>query len=145
MNREIKFRAWCKNNQKMLLWDEIRRWDGLSEVVDPQIPVFIVSEKERTFPYIPMQFTGLKDCKGTEIYEGDILKEISPRGNKYQVFGVKGGFALNTFQDEIKDAKTGYVPLAEMQSTDYVESQCEVIGNVWETPELLTSPNRMGI
>ena len=83
-----------------------------------------------------MQFTGLLDRHEKEIYSGDILKD----GNKiFQVFDYKGGFTINTFQDELKDGFTATEALADNQTCSYVESNCEVIGNIYENLDLLLS------
>jgi len=82
------------------------------------------------------QFTGLHDKNGKEIYEGDILKEIAPRGYIYRVFSAAGGFVINAFQDEITMLRFAE-PIANMQTAGYIQEQCEVIGNIHENPELL--------
>jgi uncharacterized phage protein (TIGR01671 family) len=82
------------------------------------------------------QFTGLHDKNGKEIYEGDLLKEIAPRGYIYRVFGVAGGFVINSFQDEITMLRFAE-PIANMQTAGYIQEQCEIIGNIHENPELL--------
>jgi len=60
MNREIKFRAWHKSAKEMLYPENGK-----------QSYVFCWGEEGQ--PVIIMQFTGLKDRNGNEIYEGDIV------------------------------------------------------------------------
>ena len=103
MNREIKFRA----------WDKTGFHKGM--VYDPKLNVVLEDNS-----YEVMQFTGLKDKNGKEIYEGDI---IDWKGDKWIVeysgscFVVVFGNCENT--------------------VDSVNDNCEVIGNKFENPELL--------
>ena len=115
--REIKFRSWCPDDGgkgKMKTVGQIQFWhDGGIKWTDPDCD-------ER---YI-MQYTGLKDSKGREIYEGDI------------VFGVDNEKDIT--RAEVKFRFGGFEPF-----THYIESRrmdevnCEVIGNIYENPELL--------
>jgi len=70
-----------------------------------------------------MQYTGLKDKNGKEIYEGDIVKI---EGFINHVVGFEDG--------AFRWMNVGpYLPIAERIS----ERECEVIGNIYENPELL--------
>lgn len=75
-----------------------------------------------------MQFTGLLDSKGNEIYEGDIL--ANPDGYKGKASIVKWndeGAYFHVFRGE---TSSGYTLKGET-------SRAEIIGNIYENPELL--------
>lgn len=111
MSREIKFRSFY-NNKKMLYSDSYINLYYFFELNPEQFTL--------------MQFTGLKDKKEKEIYEGDILKTNSGIG--YMVFD-NCGYAIKSTGSEAVDYEF---------SAFYLE--CEVIGNIHENPELLNQP-----
>jgi len=111
--REIKFRAWDKNANKMFFDGSSAIFHILRDSIDgamliPQPGLFI------------MQYTGLKDKNGKEIYEGDIIKE--PDTPNRQITFKDGSFMLTM------DDGQRYLPNSGRR---------EVIGNIYENPELL--------
>jgi len=71
-----------------------------------------------------MQFTGLLDKNGKEIFEGDIW--LRPQGQKFRV--------------DFKSSQWALTPLGDWVSYPYFHSQApkgEIIGNVHQNPELI--------
>ena len=136
MNRKIKFRAWVTENQMIEhnsidFNDFLHKTDLLGNINHSYCgDVFIL-----------MQFTGLHDKNGKEIYEGDILEYVRLDGSKifYKVFYKKGGLVINIHQDDFKkDNPLFYEPIADMQTSGFIEQNCTIIGNIYENPELLS-------
>tara|TARA_R110000772_G_scaffold249530_2_gene363818 strand:+ start:14864 stop:15253 length:390 start_codon:yes stop_codon:yes gene_type:complete len=126
--RDIKFRAWDEKKKEWLDFSaEFRRaisFDGkvYSGLYDCCLDNVVIQ-----------QFTELKDVKGTEIYEGDIVKLKKPSG-KIVVDEVVFGdmtMGLNTGFGA-KSGEYGY------EGEDFVYlDKSEIIGNIFENPELL--------
>lgn len=120
--REIKFRAWDIPNKRMCLVKDIHfRFDYREDIDGPVSGIMIQTEDgdDITLNYELMQYVGLKDKNGKEIYEGDIL-----RGGRVVVYGeIDGGYE--------SEYGIGF------NINPYWPSEEEVVGNVWENPELL--------
>lgn len=78
------------------------------------------------------QFTGLYDCDGKEIYEGDILK-WEKDGLMYVVKFWDGMFYASV--EECNEGILGGFPLHAL--TEYDDRKCEIVGNIYDNPELL--------
>lgn len=73
MNREIKFRAWHKNLKKMFKIGQITFEKGTWNF-EPNDRDFIGMSIPYQPSFVLMQYTGLHDKNGKEIYEGDIIR-----------------------------------------------------------------------
>ena len=123
MQRTIKFRAWDKTLNKIHSWSTIENHFTLEELLDTNF-------------FEAMQYTGLKDKNGTEIYDGDYIRH-SRRTIKGSVFT----HVCRVFQHESGTWRIeGYHednPSYETKGTVYeVHKVCEVSGNIYENPEL---------
>lgn len=78
------------------------------------------------------QFTGLYDCDGTEIYEGDIVK-WGKDGLMYAVRFWHGMFYASV--EECNEGILGGFPLHAL--TEHEDGKCEIVGNIYDNPELL--------
>lgn len=119
--REIKFRAWDTQAEEMLYGVE-HTYDGYKV----PMPSFGSLLDCPDF-YIVMQYTGLKDKTGKEIYEGDIVHFKTLRSKEY-IGEVKSH----------EDAASFFVVVKEhyMECLDAVYD-LEVLGNIYENKELL--------
>jgi len=134
-NRFFKFRAMTYKNNIMVYGDLIHTPENDNRII-------WFDEKhtynERVQSSTIGQFTGLKDKNGKEIFEGDILKFMH---HLHKVFRVKGGLVINShLEDFYKDFTPFYEACADMQTSQWIE-QCEVIGNIFQNPELLVKAN----
>ena len=78
------------------------------------------------------QFSGLYDCNGKEIYEGDILK-WDKDGLLYVVKFWDGMFYASV--EECNEGIFGGFPLHAL--TEHEDGKCEIVGNIYDNPELL--------
>lgn len=123
-----KFRAWLKEEYRMTDANEITFIDG---------EVYLISDVTGFYAYEEfklMQSTGLKDKNGKEIYDGDIVKFPEFNGDIY-ITPVVWDKSCACFGLSF----SGKYPI----SFDYLEEfytelkDIEVVGNIYENPELL--------
>ena len=120
-----EFRAWTEEGKAM--------YYGVYPFKDGTL---LLSYDEIAFDEVPasdfiiMQSTGIKDKNGKEIYEGDIVR-----------FALTDGFNYVMNEDGVVTYKLGafYVVngLTEYLISDINTNEVEVIGNIYENPELL--------
>lgn len=111
MKKEIKFRGWGAKSKVMIEDVILAKWQ-LEELRDGR--------------YILMQYTGLKDRNGVEIYESNYVRFT--KNNKFIGEGVV------VFKDCCFHIHDDYELLRDTSAGHY---ECEVIGNIYENPELL--------
>ena len=133
--REIKFRAWNKEHKKMFYnvqntfhsfgdddscrYEEYHGFDG---VLDDENNIL-------------MQYTGLKDKNGVEIYEGDIVRHLIPYEDSV---GFSAEIIIIKWQTERFHDIEFNVPLGLGFNIEWEDDELvEVIGNVYENPELM--------
>lgn len=78
------------------------------------------------------QFTGLCDCNGKEIFEGDILK-WEKNGRLYVVRFWLGMFYASV--EECNEGIFGGFPLHRL--TEYEDGECKIVGNIHDNTDIL--------
>lgn len=132
--REIKFRAWIPSNKSMMTAGSIDFW--FQVIAETKVNPLRAKPDS-----ILMQYIGLKDRNGKEIYEGDIVKYIeqdwvdtNDKNSQIQFWEVR-----------IRDLEDGVILVndsKEIASIYHAQgafslTECEVVGNIYDNSELL--------
>lgn len=135
--REIKFRAWHETNKEMVYFEPK---DLVRDEYQSQALAQLMLEKSKFL----MQFTGLKDKNGIEIYEGDIIQSTCKHS-----MGRMMKFVWNADPDfdnmgwvleyaNADNSSNNYPQLKYwgFKTWFYPKIEVKVIGNIYENPEL---------
>ena len=134
--RDIKYRAWIESEK--IMRNDIAAIDFENEILYFVNKDNCMNNKEkREFcykPYTLMEYTGLIDKNGVEIYEGDVIlianKSYKNKATvEWSVLGVKWVLVYND--------------LSVYELATWHESVYEVIGNIYENPELIEVSNNV--
>lgn len=159
MNRILKFRAWVREGE----WDENddkRKFimiDGDSFCI-PEAFEPLCDLLKNTEDYFIMQFTGLKDKNGKEIYEGDYLRQKTHPCSQNKDSEIDYDPLFDRYEIKWDSRKNGWnaFPVTASSSKDFdiaiqqlgglITWPCEdvlanpfhyeIIGNIYENPEL---------
>ena len=128
--RKIKFRAWEEQKNRMLTTDntningEMKSWNYWGDCIFDDL---------YTDQFVIMQWTGLIDDNGKEIYDGDIVNyhnchDVDEEGESINYYGII----------EYNEHEAGY--FIRCNSLGKPINECgsfEVVGNIYENPELI--------
>jgi uncharacterized phage protein (TIGR01671 family) len=138
--REIKFRAWNKDLEKMCDSSTLQEWmheEAKSAVVEHDLRIEREETAEKEYEHlIFMQYTGLKDKNGKEIYEGDVINFAYTTAN-FNVEWCNGAFKLME-RNSMLSLELGDMWLHECtqgyqcSNSKYKIGELEVIDNIYE-------------
>jgi len=126
--REIKFRAWHSNQNKMFSAEEMAI-DQLTLLTTGRF-INVSGASQRLSKVInsmiPLQYTGFSDKHSVEVYDGDIIQHCITK-TRFVIYWDQNGFA---FKKKRLDNGNTY-------NLDVHQTLLEVIGNIYQNPELI--------
>jgi uncharacterized phage protein (TIGR01671 family) len=130
--REIRFRAWHRDHKAMRMVRGLF-WDADDQEKVELFDVHLSEENPMWCSFMDveiMQYTGLNDKNGREIYEGDIVRLFNDDVKEVKFFDDLG-------YDSSFGKASGFYFYHELEYYDGGPKDWEVIGNIYESPELL--------
>src|SRR5258708_2769658 len=132
--REIKFRAWVKQGGRFR--EGMHDWQSMTDTIELESGfekslLRFGTDPEYMDRVILMQYTGLHDRNGVEIYEGDLVK-LTDGNHLERLTVVKWNDSKAEFRFMGRDVRGHYHKMVER-----LPRFREVIGNIYESPELL--------
>ena len=127
MNNQRKFRVWDKMRLQFIYPENDNQQHF---IIDLNGRFYNLQNGSGDNDYIVQEYTGFKDADGNEIYEGDILKNLTPTKYSDVNFTVEWGEFEPS--DDMGVGGVGFV-----LPWFFTTFKPKVIGNIFENPELL--------
>ena len=124
MNRTIKFRAWDTNKNKMIYPGDKAKWAKYKDVTSGDLVGWFEDEDL-------MQFTGLKDKNGKEVYFDDLVK-FGIRLSRVVWNKVEGKIELLAIMQDGSSVEN-----LNMKDSALMINEYEIIGNIYEKAQEL--------
>ena len=138
--RKIKLRLWDRTEKEMIYLDKVgdRQHHTFGIRKNGNLYYYNLQNGSGGDEYILMQHTGLKDKNGVETYEGDIIKIYADNGFYACEIIEKVIFKQGQYGIEHGDLYRYFCSLSNVgEVVTESEPMFEVIGNIYDNPELL--------
>lgn len=129
MAREILFRGKRKANGK---WIEGGVRNRFTALFGEERYIIHCEDEYNVIPETVSEYTGLTDINGAKIFEGDIVKHLWSKNGKFKQY--------ETFVITYEKGSYYICPVNKSETVWKVhipDSDMEVIGNIWDNPELM--------